>query len=74
VTFNNTRGFTKISSCAKGEICTITDYRYVNILMLVPSSEITIPNSKDVITSALPTIRTLQNTILAREIDVNLGL
>jgi hypothetical protein len=73
VTFGNTVGPTNIGRCEKGETCVVTDYRYVNIPMSVPSSEITIPNPKDVIASALPTIGTLQNTILAREMDVNLG-
>ncbi|KAI9645912.1 hypothetical protein NHQ30_005349 [Ciborinia camelliae] len=73
VTFGNTGGSTKVGSCAKGQTCVITDYRYRNVPIAVASSDITIPNPKDVITSALPTIGTLKNTILAREMDINLG-
>ena len=72
VTFGNTGG-SQSFGCHKGGSCVVTDKRYVNIPVSVPSSEITIPNPKDLVTSALPTIGTLQNTILARQMDLNLG-
>ncbi|RDW56742.1 pectin lyase fold factor [Coleophoma cylindrospora] len=50
-----------------------TDYRYVNVPQAVSSDQITVTNPKSVITSALPTISTLENTLLARQMDVNLG-
>ena len=73
ITFGDTGGEKTYGGCAKGQTCIVTDKRYHNIPLTVPSSDITIPNPQLVIQKALPNIQTLQNTLLARQLDVNLG-
>jgi len=51
----------------------MTDYQYVNIPQSIASSDINIPNPKDIVTSALPSIANLQDTILATVLDINTG-
>ncbi|PYH91880.1 hypothetical protein BO71DRAFT_442889 [Aspergillus ellipticus CBS 707.79] len=57
----------QIGHCIPGECSGGTDYRYVNIPQAVKA------NPKDIITAALPSIGSLQNNLLARELDINLG-
>ncbi|UKZ82498.1 hypothetical protein TrVFT333_010287 [Trichoderma virens FT-333] len=59
------------AGCERYETCVRTDYQWINIP--TAASDIEIPNPKDVITKALPTIGTLQNGILARKMDLNIG-
>lgn len=66
VTFGNTG--TYIANCVNPKTCVRTDIKIVNIPKA--SDSITVPNSKDIITKALPNIGALQNTILSREMDV----
>ncbi|GLA11528.1 hypothetical protein AnigIFM62618_005494 [Aspergillus niger] len=74
VTFGDQGGPThEVGHCIPGACSGGTDYRYVNIPQAVKSNQINVGNPKDVITAALPSIGTLQNNILAREMDINLG-
>ncbi|RDW56893.1 pectin lyase fold factor [Coleophoma crateriformis] len=76
VTFGDTGGPVRsIGTCRYGaDSCGDgTDYRYRNIPQSVSKDKITVTNPKDVITKALPTISTLENTLLSRQLDVNLG-
>ncbi|UKZ56764.1 hypothetical protein TrVGV298_010605 [Trichoderma virens] len=74
VTFTDKHDITDTFSagCERYETCVRTDYQWINIP--TAASDIEIPNPKDVITKALPTIGTLQNGILARKMDLNVGL
>ena len=74
VTFGDTGGPINAGPCSGPSSrygCVHTDYRFVGVP--TAASNIDIPNPKDVITQALPTLGTLQNGILARQMDLNLG-
>ncbi|PYI01146.1 exo-1,3-beta-D-glucanase [Aspergillus sclerotiicarbonarius CBS 121057] len=74
VTFGNTGGpVRQIGHCIPGECSSGTDYRWVNIPQAAKSSEINPSNPKDIITAALPKVKTMKNNLLARRIQVNLG-
>ncbi|PYH85075.1 exo-1,3-beta-D-glucanase [Aspergillus uvarum CBS 121591] len=74
VTFGNQGGpVRQIGHCTPGDCSDGTDYRYVNIPKAVKSNQMDVTNPKDIITAAWPSIGTLQNNILARELDLNLG-
>ncbi|KAI0013751.1 hypothetical protein F4779DRAFT_613484 [Xylariaceae sp. FL0662B] len=58
VTFANTGGpEPQFGHCTRGECSSGTDYRYVNIPQ---ASKIDVPNPKDVITAALPSVASLK--------------
>ncbi|GIJ86242.1 hypothetical protein Asppvi_005128 [Aspergillus pseudoviridinutans] len=74
VTFGNQGGpVHQVGHCTPGPCSEGTDYRYVNIPQAVNSNQINVGNPKDIITAALPGIGTMQNNLLARELDINLG-
>jgi glucan 1,3-beta-glucosidase len=74
VTFGNIGGPVRPSGfCHRDDCGEGTDYRYHNIPQAVSADNINVPNPKTVITNALPTIGTLKNTLLVRQLDVNLG-
>ena len=74
MTFGNIGGLARPpGSCHEGGCGPGTDYRYHNIPQAVSADKINVLNPKTVITNALPTIGTLKNTLLARQLDVNLG-
>jgi hypothetical protein len=52
--------------------CVVTHYSYVNELQA--ASNINVPNPKDTIANSLPAIYTLQDTMLARQLDLAYGL
>ncbi|KAK4860839.1 hypothetical protein LT330_004570 [Penicillium expansum] len=74
VTFGNDGGpVRQIGHCIPGECSSGTDYRYVNIPKAVKSNKINVTNPKDIITAAMPSIGTLRNNLLSRELDINFG-
>ncbi|KAJ5211430.1 exo-1-3-beta-D-glucanase [Penicillium cinerascens] len=74
VKFGDTGGpVHQIGHCRPGECSSGTDYRYINIPQAVSSHKIDVSNPKDIITTALPSVRKLKNNIMARSIQLNLG-
>lgn len=74
VTFGNQGGpVHQVGHCIPGACSSGTDYQYVNIPEAVKSNQIDVTNPKDIITAAMPSIGTLQNNLLARELDINFG-
>lgn len=63
----------QVGHCIPGDCSSGTDYRYINIPQAIKSSEIDVSNPKDVITAALPSVGAMQNNLLARQMDINLG-
>ncbi|KAK0735142.1 hypothetical protein B0T26DRAFT_671326 [Lasiosphaeria miniovina] len=54
--------------------CTVVGYDYKNVNEPQAASNINVPNPKDTISKSLPALNTLQNTILARQLDLYYGI